>query len=74
MTREELRAWLNRKPPLDSSWRDWFASNDDVLEELERIARQRCMLHGHKWAEERRGAPVTEFMRCDCCGKIGERL
>lgn len=33
-----------------------------------------CDVLGHRWRANRRGAPVTEFMQCIRCGKLGERL
>lgn len=45
------------------------ASMDIV--ELERLI---CRFTAHVWFEQRRGAPVTEFLCCVRCGKIGERL
>lgn len=41
------------------------------LEQLERLL---CRELGHVWVEERRGAPVTEFLVCRRCRKIGDRL
>lgn len=42
-----------------------------AIEDLERLL---CRELDHLWAEERRGAPVTEFLLCVRCGKIGDRL
>lgn len=41
------------------------------LVDLERLL---CRETAHRWHEERRGAPVTEYLLCVRCGKIGDRL
>lgn len=53
----------------------------EQLEKLEAIANQRDMLArelcaavDHAWVEERRGEPVTQFLCCRRCGRVGDRL
>ena len=37
-------------------------------------ARGLCAVRGHEMVETRHGEPVTAFLACRRCGKIGERL